>query len=108
MRAAVKIRIVGDKPFYGPGAHQLLVLTSETGSLREACRRMGMSYSKGRGIIHLMEQQLGCPVILSRQGGKGGGYSTVTEEGADIGRRYVAYCAEAKQALDELFAKHFR
>jgi len=102
-----RIRLVREKPFYGPGVHQLLLLTEETRSLREACRRMGLSYSKGRGIISAMEQQLGYPVIESRQGGKGGGYSVVTERGGDMARRYTAFCAEAKQNLDALYQKHF-
>ena len=103
----VRFRIVREKPFYGPGAHQLLQLTDETGSLREACRRMGLSYGKGRAIIALMEQQLGYPVIESQQGGAAGGHSAVSEKGRDLMRNYAAFCAEAKQYLDGLFQRHF-
>lgn len=103
----IRIRIVREKPFYGPGAQQLLQLTEEISSLREACRRMGISYSKGRGIIALMEQQLGYPVIESHQGGKHGGYSIVTQKGKDLISSYTGFCVEAKQRLQELFGKYF-
>ncbi len=103
----IKIQIVREKPFYGPGAQLLLQMTDETGSLLEACRRMGISYSKGRKIMAVMEQQLGKPVIESRQGGKDGGYSVVTEDGRQLMERYTAFCLEAKQCVEDLFKKHF-
>ena len=102
----IRIRLVREKPFYGPGAHQLLQLTEETASLREACRRMGISYSKGRVIIAAIEQQTGFPVIESRQGGAAGGNSCVTERGAALMRAYAGFSAEANQTLHELFGKY--
>lgn len=103
----IKVRIAREKPFYGPGAHQLLELTQETGSLREACRNMGISYSKGRKIVSLMEEQLESPVVESRQGGRAGGYSVLTEQGQELMQNYAAFCREAKQHLSELFSKYF-
>lgn len=103
----IKIQIVREKPFYGPGAQLLLQLTAETGSLLEACRRMGISYSKGRKIIAIMEQQLEHPILESRQGGKDGGHSAVTEEGRQLMERYTAFCLEAKQCVHDLFEKYF-
>ena len=103
----IRLRIIKDRPCYGPGAHHLLQLTDETNSLREACRRMGISYGKGRSIISLIERQLGYPMIESQQGGKTGGNSVVTEDGKKLMRSYSAFNAEAKQYLNELFRKHF-
>jgi molybdate transport system regulatory protein len=102
-----RLRIAKEKPFYGPGVHHMLELTAETGSLRDACRRMGVSYGKGRGVIAQMEQQLGYRVLKTQQGGKTGGYSTVTDRGKDLMRRYAAYCADASQYLQGLFYEHF-
>jgi molybdenum cofactor cytidylyltransferase len=103
----LRVRIVREKPFYGPGAQQLLQLTIETGSLLKACRHMGISYSKGRKIISLMEEQLGYPVIDSQQGGKDGGSSVVTEECKNLMETYAEFYAEAKQCTYELFDKYF-
>lgn len=107
LRHDIKIRIAREKPFYGPGSHHLLQLTSETSSLREACRNMGISYSKGRKIIALMEQQFGERVIESKQGGKAGGRSVVTEKGLELMRNYAEFCSEANHKVGELFVKYF-
>jgi molybdate transport repressor ModE-like protein len=106
-QADAKIRIVRERPFYGPGAHLLLQLIDETKSVREACRRMNMSYTKGRGILVLMEQQLGYPVIVSQVGGPIGSYTVVTEKGKELMSKYADFCAEAKECLNKLFQKHF-
>ena len=82
-------------------------LTEETNSLREACRRMGISYGKGRAILSLMEQQLGYPVVESRQGGSAGGYSAVTDKGKELMDRYSAYCTAARAYLQDLFYEFF-
>ena len=103
----IRIRLAKEKPFYGPGAHQLLQLTEETGSLSEACQRMGISYTKGRRMIATMEEQLGYPVVESKQGGPAGGGSAVTPEGKALMDSYKAYCGEATACLQRLFEKYF-
>jgi len=89
----------------------LLQLIEEEHSLMGACRRMGMSYSKGKIVITLMEEQLGYPVLESRKGtlkgGYPGGYSIVTKEGKELMRRYANLCSEARIYLRELYKKHF-
>lgn len=107
LRAAFRFRLLRECAFYGPGAHQLLLLTEETGSLSEACRYMGISYSKGRKIISIIEEQTGYPVLESQQGGKGGGYSRLTEETKELMRRYDAFCIDAQAVFQDLFRKHF-
>lgn len=108
-RLSVRARfhLSGDRGFYGPGTDRLLRLTEETGSLLEACRRMELSYSKGRKLISLAEQQLGFVLLLRQQGGKSGGHSSVTEDAKALMSRYSAFCEEANQYLDELSRKYF-
>ncbi len=107
LRLAYQFRIGREAVFYGPGVHQLLLLTDELQSLLDACKYMGISYSKGRKIIQTMEEQMGCSVLVSRQGGRGGGNSQLTWEARDLVRRYEAFSQEAEAALRSLFAKHF-
>jgi len=82
-------------------------LTEETNSLRKACRRMGISYGKGRAIISLIEQQSGHPVLHSQQGGRTGGHSVVTEHGKKLMGNYSGFLAEAKKSILELFDKYY-
>lgn len=107
LRPDFRLRLMREKAFYGPGTHLLLQLTQEAGSLLEACRQMGISYSKGRKMIAATERQMGCAVIESQQGGKTGGRSVLTEQGKALIRSYSAFSAEAGQMLEELFKKHF-
>lgn len=107
LRASFQIKISKEKSFYGPGIHHLLQLTEEFGSLSNACQHMGMSYSKGRKIIAVMEEQLGTPVLETKQGGRTGGYSRLTEEAKKMMECYNAFQNEAEVALQEIFQKHF-
>ena len=107
LRPVFRVQLMRDQRFYGPGAHQLLQLTGETESLLEACRRMGISYSKGRKIISNLERQMDCHILESTRGGKAGGASTLTPEGRELIRRYSAFCREAEECLGALFEKHF-
>lgn len=100
-------RLTKERAFYDPDTHQLLQLTIETGSLRDACRHMGISYTKGRAIISNLEQQMGYPILESQQGGKTGGFSLVTDEARTLMRCYDNFCSEAAQCLHVLFKKHF-
>ncbi len=108
LRASFKIRISKEKVFYGPGVHHLLELTEESGSLASACQYMGMSYSKGRKLISIMEKELGKPVLESRQGGEKGGYSKPTAVARQIMQAYRAFEEEAKTELEKIFEKHFK
>ena len=103
----IRIRIAREKPFYGPGAHHLLQLTDEAGSLRKACRMMGISYGKGRKIISRMEQQLGHELVISQQGGSAGGHSVLTDECKVLMAKYVMLNTEANQCLQVLFERYF-
>ncbi|MDO5134677.1 MAG: NTP transferase domain-containing protein [Eubacteriales bacterium] len=107
LRMSFRIRIGREKSFYGPGAHFLLQLTQELGSLSSACQHMGMSYTKGRRIISTMEEQMGVPVLETQQGGKSGGFSRLTREAKQMMRSYSAFQEEAEAALQEIFRKHF-
>lgn len=107
LRLSFQLRLGKERIFYGPGIHQLLQLTEETGSLSSACAHMGMSYSKGRKIVAVMEQQLGAPVLETQQGGASGGFSRLTAPAREMVQRYEALCAEAEAALAQLFQKHF-
>ena len=107
LRPVFRFQLMREQRFFGTGAHQLLHLIRETGSLLTACRRMDMSYSKGRKVIAGLESQLGFPVIQSRQGGKTGGFSVLTPEAEDMMRRYDAFTKEAEQTLEKIFLRHF-
>ena len=106
-----RIRLVMEEPFYGPGSQKLVKLTKETGSLREACRNMGLSYGKGRMMVANMERRLGYPVIVckqgNRKGARNGGYSIVTEKGEELMKQYESFIGDVKRYMYKIFPKYF-
>lgn len=83
--AGVKVTVRKDGTgFFGPGIAELMERIAECGSLKEACRRMGLSYSKGRYILKRAEALWGCPLIAMQHGGSGGGACVLTEEGRTL------------------------
>lgn len=107
LRPAFRFQLLRGQPFYGPGAHHLLLLTEETGSLLDACHCMGISYTKGRKIIANLEQSMGCPILERTRGGKTGGMSSVTPAGRALICNYNEFCKAAEAYLTELFYEIF-
>ena len=103
----VKLQINTDEPVLGPGVAELLELVEETGSMKEACGRMGMSYSKGWKITGRAEQELGYPLILRSHGGRTGGSCSVTQEGLFLIRRYRALEEKVKEYASGIFKDIF-
>ena len=59
IRPRLKVQIAGTEPFFGPGVRMLLLHIRTEGSVREACEKMGLSYSKGRKLLDRAERELG-------------------------------------------------
>ena len=107
IKPEMKVMLSGEKGFFGPGALQLLNLTSETGSLRQAAQHMGISYSKAWKMITDIERQLGFPILSSKVGGKSGGGSELTDECRAFMARYDAFMSECEGLIKAAFDKHF-
>jgi molybdate transport system regulatory protein len=78
----------------GPGRVELLELIGETGSLRSAAKRMGVSYMRAWQLIGYTNRCFNKPVVEAVRGGKGGGGATLT----DVGRKAVELYRGMEQA----------
>lgn len=107
IQVTFKLRLCRERPFFGPGTVQLLQLIDETESVRLACQRMGVSYSKGWKMIAVMEEELGECIVLRRQGGRNGGAASLTQAGRELLEKYQRLerrCqALVQQASREIF-----
>ena len=108
LRPEVRISLAREQTFFGPGTQMLLGLVYETGSLRMACARMGISYSKGWKMIQFIEEQLGYQVVSSQKGGSGGGKSQLTDEGKMLVDKYRILVKRCETAADEIFNELFK
>lgn len=103
----VKVQLAGTEPFYGPGMKQLLKSIKEQGSVREACEKMGLSYSKGRRMIERAEKELGYTIVERSHGGKNGGNARVTEAGSSLLEKYEKFEAEIEEAARKMYHEIF-
>ena len=107
IRYTVRLTFLKDEKTFGPGVARLMELVDEKGSMAEACREMGMAYSKAWKIVNRAEKDLGIELMAGERGGKNGGSMRLTEEGRDLLLRYRAMESELKSAAEDLYQKHF-
>ena len=90
MDVVLKLRIALDNGsiLFGPGSEELFTLISETGSVSQAARKMGLSLSKAWKIVKDTEEVYGSPLVICSQGGKGGGKSVLTDDAVELVEKY--------------------
>ena len=107
MKVAYKVWIDSHGQAFGEGPYELLIRTRRSGSLHQAARQMGMSYSKAWKLIQIMEKRLGFPLLDKRVGGRSGGGSEVTAEAEDLINRYAQFRKDVRETLEEIYQKYF-
>lgn len=100
----IKLQLTGKEPFFGPGIMVLLKQIGILGSVREACEKSGMSYSKGWSLIRTAERELGYPIVDRSPGGRTGGTASVTPEG----RRMMKCYEKLEQETTEFARERYR
>ncbi len=85
----------------GPGKAELLARISETGSISEAARQMGMSYNRAWLHIQTINQSFKSPLVESLRGGSAGGGAGLTKTGKQVLALYQRLEAEACAATRE-------
>jgi molybdate transport system regulatory protein len=96
-----------EAPCLGPGMITLLEKIQEEGNVRRACEKMNVSYSKGWKLLRGLESCLSFPAIQKRQGGKGGGDTRLTPEGAAFLVKHRAFAADCKRQIEKVYAKYY-
>ncbi len=107
MRPQIKVRLTGQKPFFGPGMVTLLREINSTESVREACAKTGISYSKAWTMIHTAEDELGYKVVERQPGGRNGGAAYVTQKGKKLLRLFIEYEARMEDAARQIYQDIF-
>ena len=106
-REKIQVKLTGQETFFGPGPKQLLIAIQSKGSVAGACEAIGISYSKGRGIIRRMEQELGFELVERRQGGPGGGSSGLTPKGEKFLELFAGYEGAVQDYAVSVFEDYF-
>ncbi len=77
---------------------QLLIAVNEVGSIRAACKLLGLSAPQVVEKLHRLEKRIGAKLVESRRGGQGGGCTVLTRLGEEVIRRYLT----ARRSLEFL------
>ena len=104
----VKVQLVKNEAFFGPGMMVLLKQIEVLGNIREACEKTGMSYSKGWTLIRTAEKEMGCTIVERSPGGKHGGTARVTASGRRLMDKYEKLCREAEAYTEKRYRELFR
>ena len=92
--------VVGDRSLGGPGRMGLLRAVAEQGSITHAAKAFGMSYKGAWDAIDAMNTLSGTPLVERSTGGRGGGFTRLTEHGRKLVERF-----EAVEAVHQRFLK---
>ena len=107
MRPEVKIQLVSKKPFLSSSTINLLKLIDHLESVKEACAKAGISYSKGWNTIHAVENELGYKIVERQQGGKHGGKAYITSKGKRWIELFEIYEQRMNKNASDLYEEIF-
>lgn len=107
LRPVVRVMLAKEEIFFGPGPQQLLEIVAESSHFREACQKMGISYSKGWKIVEKAETALGCTLVERSKGGSERGSSKLSPEGRRLLERYALFRHKTEEAAEEIFEDLF-
>lgn len=105
MRPMITVQLAKKKPFLGGETMNLLKLIGHTESVKEACLKAGISYSKGWNVIHDAEEELGYSIVERKQGGKSGGEARLTEKALKLMDLFETYEKEVLKVSEQLYEK---
>lgn len=91
----------GEDIALGPGKVDLLALVAETGSIREAADRMGMSYMRAWTLIKTMNACFKEPLVEAARGGSAHGGARLTstgEQALKLYREMESHCITATRS----------
>ncbi len=107
LRPIVDIQLSRENIFFSQLDVHFLEIISETNSVKLACERLKISYSRGWKRLRLIEQNLGEPVVTTARGGIGGGYTELTDSGRELLKNYWEFDNEVKRYANERFFHWF-
>ncbi len=89
----------------GDGKWQLLKAIDETGSLKNAIEKLGLSYRKTWNNLQQIEERLGFPILETSRGGSDKGNTMLTAEGKKIVKAFDRFHSRADKLMQKEFEK---
>jgi molybdate transport system regulatory protein len=95
-----RLRVMwGGEIALGPGRVELLELIGETGNLRAAALKMGVSYMRAWNLVKYTNRCFSQPLVEAIRGGRTGGGAKLTEVGQEVVSEYREMEKESQKAI---------
>jgi len=108
IRTSIWIEDGDGKVVYGLGRHRILQAIRDSGSIKAAAERLGISYRGLWGRLRLSERRLGLSLVDSKVGRGADAGTRLTARGLALLDQYEAAMKEIFAASDQAFASHLR
>jgi molybdate transport system regulatory protein len=89
----------------GPGKAALLSAIVDTGSIRLAAERLGMSYMRAWTLVRTMNRCFAKPLVRAVRGGRKGGRAQLTPEGVVVLTLYRQLVAASHRAAQPFWQR---
>jgi len=106
-RPVLDVSLMREGKLFDKNGAMLLEMIGYSGTVKDACDKVGMSYSKAWKLMASLEDNLGFHLIERQPGGEYGGTSHLTQEGRDLLRRYEKYVEAVKKYANNVFEDFF-
>ena len=107
LHPVLHMQLEKEEPFFSARLKLLLYLIDDTNNMRTACTRSGVSHSKAWDMINRLERCLGYSVVERQRGGKSGGSTRLTPQGADFLEAYQDFEQAVHQFTQNEFVIRF-
>lgn len=108
LRPSIEISLMREDRLFDKKGALLLHMIEYTGTVKGACEKMQISYSKAWNMLSELEEHLGFALIERKPGGEYGGGSELTPEGRDLLSRYERFTEKLTRYADECFFECFK
>lgn len=85
----------------------LLLEIHETGSLKEAAKKLGMSYRKAWGKLVVLEEELGFSLVNRQRGGAQGGKAVLSDDGLRLIKAYTGLREGFDKSIHDMTREFF-
>ena len=106
-RPALDVALMRQGRLFDKDAALLLTMVANEGNVKEACARVGISYSKAWKQLKALEENLGFPLLERQPGGEAGGGSQLTPQGQKLLKQYGKYVEAVKKYANSIFPEYF-
>lgn len=107
LRPDVEVSLMREGVLLDKNGAMLLFAIEYEGTVKDACYRLGFSYSKAWQMISTFEKNVGYPIVERQAGGECGGKSALTEEGRTLLIKYQKFVEEVKWYANGVFPVFF-